>query len=288
MNIHVLQYIRIPNLSLLRMQRLAKTLIRDRPDQTNDAIDMAAADLESHIKTVDAALTSRLQASNTELLKSEGNFDRATDGLWLYLIRVLESAEAYAHPGLDALPEELAVTADLAAARAIAAKARRLRQRLFGSLGGAFTQYSYVEQVESMAAIHRLISDEGLRDELVAVVGPQLPTLLEACQQHYETMVSNRLGREQNLVGDLRELRHELRWCIVQYNNAICTLLRRDQPETEKVVEQALRAVISVRARNRVSSDRSTEEMLDELDTPDDELGELEVPNELDVPAGLV
>ena len=107
---------------------------------------------------------------------------------------------------------------------------------------------------------------EGLYDDLVAVVGPHLPRLLKACQRHYEDMVNARLGRRQNLVGDLRELRSDLRWYIVQYNNAVITLARREQPETLELLEQALRAVISVRRAFTGSSGLPSAEDLDELD----------------------
>jgi hypothetical protein len=254
MNIYTLELARIPNASLKILQRLAKTLLRDKPIQSNAVIDNATTDLKDQIKLVDEALTARLIANNPEFQTREVEFDYAVDGLWIFLRRELEGKEAYAHAGLDALPPALAEQANLAKLRDEAKRAWRLWNRLFAAEGTLFTKSNFIVQAESMAALLRMLDQEGLREELEAVVGPGLPRLIEVCQSHYESMVADRLTRERGFGQNLNEIRGDLRWALVAYINAVHSLYKRSAPETGKLVLDALRAVITVRESLAVAS----------------------------------
>jgi hypothetical protein len=245
--IDLLHYVRLPNISLKQMLRLAKTLLRDTPVQATVAIEAAASGLEAHVMHVEQALTLRMVATNAEVIASEVDFDRAVDGLWLWLRRELEAYVIYEHPGLAALSKERRLEAGLDALASDAARARTLRDRLFGPEGTNFTTTPYAEQVETMATILRLIEHEGLLAELEALVGPSLPRLVRVCQQQYEDMVSDRLTREQGTSEDLRAMRQKLRWLIVQYNTAVYGLAKYEDPSSFDVVERALRAVVRIR-----------------------------------------
>jgi hypothetical protein len=243
----LLRYVRLPNISLKQMLRLAKTLLRDKPMQATMAIEAAAGDLEAHVTRVEQALTLRMVATNAEVIASEVDFDRAVDGLWLWLRRQLEAYVIYEHPGLAALSKAQRLEAGLDTLASDAARARALRDRLFGPQGTNFTTMPYAEQAETMATILRLIEHEGLLAELEALVGPSLPRLLRVCQQQYEHMVSDRLTREQGASEDLRTMRQQLRWLIVQYNTAVYGLAKYEDPSSFDVVERALRAVVRIR-----------------------------------------
>jgi hypothetical protein len=243
----LLRYVRLPNISLKQMLRLAKTLLRDKPTQATAAIEAAASELEAHVTRVEQALTLRMVATNAEVIASEVDFDRAVDGLWLWLRRQLEAYMIYEHPGLAALPKARRLEAGLDVLASDAARARVLRDRLFGPGGTNFTTTPYAEQAETMATILRLIEHEGLLAELEALVGHGLPRLLRVCQQQYEDMISNRLTRQRGTSEDLRAMRQELRWLIVQYNTAVYSLAKYVDPSSFEVVERALRAVVRIR-----------------------------------------
>jgi hypothetical protein len=245
--IDLLLYVRLPNISLKQMLRLAKTLLRDTPAQATVAIEAAAGELEAHVMRVEQALTLRMVATNAEVIASEVDFDRAVDGLWLWLRRELEAYVIYEHPGLAALSKARRLEAGLDGLASDAARARTLRDRLFGPDGTNFTSMPYADQVETMATILRLIEHEGLLAELEALVGHGLPQLLRVCQQQYEDMVSDRLTREQGTSEDFRTMRQKLRWLIVQYNTAVYSLAKYEDPSSFDVVERALRAVVRIR-----------------------------------------
>jgi hypothetical protein len=245
--IELLRYVRLPNISLKQMLRLAKTLLRDKPTQATAAIDAAAGDLEAHVTRVEQALTLRMVATNAEVIASEVEFDRAVDGLWLWLRRELEAYVIYEHSGFAALSKAQRLEAGLDGLVSDAARARALRDRLFGPEGTTFTTMPYAEQAETMATILRLIEHEGLLAELEALVGHSLPRLLRVCQRQYEDMVSDRLTREHGTSEDLRTMRQQLRWLIVQYNTAVYGLARYEDPSSFDVVERALRAVVRIR-----------------------------------------
>ena len=246
MNIFALELSRLPISSLEILLRLAKTLVRDEPKHDSSAITQTKKDLLVEILRSNKGLTTRLIAQNPELMTSRVAFDRAVDGLWIMLRRTLEFHQAYAHEGLDALPDELAAEAELDELRAEAAMAQRVWARLFGAKGTKFTRYKFISQAESMAAILRLLDEDDLRADLESVVGKALPRLLEACQKHYEMLASAQLSSD-SADANLSELLTDLRWAIVAYVNAVQTLYRRQQPETGEVVYQALRSIVSLR-----------------------------------------
>jgi hypothetical protein len=269
MNIYALELARIPNVTLEIMQRLAKTMRRDAPEQSNVVIDEALAALDEEIARVDLVLVARVIANNPQLLTSAVDFDLAVDGLWVFLRRLLEGNEAYAHRGLERLPKSLAEKGHLAKLRVRAKRARRLWERLFGADGTKFVKLSYMAQAETMATLLRMLEQEGLRSELEEVVGPELPALLDACQLHYEDMVSERLGRQQK-GENLTEARNDLRLAMIAYVNAVHSLYRPKQPETADVVLDALASVLSVREAITRAGGESGAEF--------DELVELELP----------
>jgi hypothetical protein len=293
--INIIEYIRIPNATLRRLLRLGKTLIIDMPELDNPLILDAAKDLQACIAEVEQGLTERHDELNPESGISLMDFDRAVDGLWVFLRLLLEGCEAYAHAGLDALSNELKIEAKLPEARKIAAIARSLRERLFGSDGTKFVKLTFIDQAEEMATILRLIEQEALSEDLETVVGPVLPRLIAKCQVHYEAMVSERLSRPPGSGQNLRLLRAELSTYLTQYCNAVVTLYKPKQPETAELVTTALRAVPSLRrqlldeAAGLVSADPDDDEAelgpseLDELD----ELNELDELDELNEPAPL-
>ena len=263
-NLYALELTRLPTTSVKVLLRLAKTLLRDKPAQTNQVILTAAERLEAMIGRVNKALVARLIALNPELIASEVEFDRAVDALWLMLRRSLELRTAYANPGLDALSEELAAQADLPGAREEAREAARLWSRLFASDGTSFTRSSYVVQAESMATLLNLIAQEQLREGLVAVVGARPVELLEACQQQYETMIAERLNRKSGASENLNELRSELRWAIVAYVQAVHSLYDPAAPESAQLVLDALRPILVMReAVARTSASGGGEPLLE-------------------------
>lgn len=134
-----------------------------------------------------------------------------------------------------------------------ATRARALASKLFGAEGLAFTQQAYPEQAESMGEILRLIDQDGLGDELDALLGPQLLVALRACQAQYEAMVETRMTRDDRKSTDLARLRGKLQRAIARYSSAVLTLLDESEPSTLTLVLTALRPFEIHRAQQGTS-----------------------------------
>ena len=281
MNIYALQLTRIPNVSLKIMLRLGKTLLRDTPAYSNAVIDQTIEALELQVQEAEEALTARLIADNPTLQTSELDFDWAVDGLWVETRRELEGRLVYNHRGLDALTPERAEKIELSVAREEAARAQMLLDRLFGSATIAeLVRAPFAEQVESMAAILRLIEHEQLRESLEKLVGKRLVRSLEVCQEQYEEMVDARMWRQQGASHNLRTVREQLRLHLVAYVNAVQSLYQPAQPETAELVLELLRPLLSLReSLARTTSEAEVEAELEdfvELELPATELPALE------------
>ena len=271
-----LDRIRTPNVALTVFQRLAKTLIRDKPKISNEGIDLSLAKLEAQVQITDVALVERFREVNPQLIAGEIEFDRGGDINWIWLRKLLEGwRDAWAHPGLDVLPPALQAKVNLPAMRARAEQARKLHDRLFGAGGTNWVMSSFIEQSQTMATILNVIQADGLREELAAVVGPEQVLLLETIQIHYEDMVSARMSRENRPTDNFNDLRASLRWRIDHYKGAVEVLRDPDEPASFLVVERALRSLILL--SQRIASGATTQE-IDEL--VDGELVELDLSGE--------
>ena len=263
MNIYALELARLPNTTLRILLRLAKTLLRDKPAVDNPMILAVAGRLLGVIGRVDEVLVSRFIASNPEVVASEVEFDRAVDAVWKALRIMLEQRLAYAHPGLELLSPERAQAAKLEQRREEARKAQRLWARLFAAEGTSFTQTPFLNQVQSMDTLLAVIAKEGLREELISVIGEDPLLVIEACQEQYEDMVNTRLRRKRGTSENLNELRNELRWAIVAYVQAMHLLYDPAKPESAEQVLEALRPILVLReALARAASGGGVEDEL--------------------------
>jgi hypothetical protein len=266
MNIHAIARIRVSNTSLKLLLRAAKTLERDKPEKANEPVEQAYARLSAFIVEVEAALAARLRGKNPVLVAREVEFDRATDSLWVFARTVLElTIAAFGHAGLDLLTPERQAEIDLPKLRALATRARALHEQLFAAEGTAFTQTAFPLQAESMATLLRVIEEDALGDDLTIVVGELLGNALVVCQAQYEEMVDERMRREIGVSQDFHALRGRLRWLIDRCKTAIETLYDEDDPDSERVVSEALRALIVLDAHARRAGGRAAEAELDEI-----------------------
>ena len=99
-----------------------------------------------------------------------------------------------------------------------------------------------------MAALLRIIEEDELREGIEAVVSEELVDALFVCQAEYEELVDSRMRRELGVNEDFRKLRKRLRWLLARYKSAVEGLYDEDQPETEAIVSDALRALMIVNA----------------------------------------
>lgn len=260
---YALERISIPNPSLKILVRLGKTLVEDKPEQTNEVIELAAARLLACIAEVMTAITARHRETNPEIIATEVELDRSADTLWIWLRKLLEGwATALGHAGLEALSKELAEKVGLPALREKAELSRKLHERLFGAEGTRWTQRPFIEQVESMDALLRLIAEDELGEDLQKIVGPELPVLLAAVQEQYEAMVSERMRRSGSLNDDFRELRAKLRWKIDRYVNAVETLRDDEDPASDEIVDKALASLILLNQRMRAGGGAAEDDEL--------------------------
>lgn len=246
MNVYTLELARIPRTTLKVLMRLARTLLRDRPEATTAVIDKSVAHLMAVIEEVRSELVRRRLVKSATLNAPMVLFDYAVDGLWIALRMGLERERAFAHAGLELLPAELAQAGQLELLQARAKRAQQLWERLFGNEGTAFTKTKLFEQAESMATLISLIEHEQLRPQLEQIFSEAELALLYQCQKHYEDLVSARMSA--NAGPNLNQLRHKLSWAITAYVNAVHGLVDFDDPATHEVVLEALRPILTLRS----------------------------------------
>lgn len=258
----------VPNAALKILQRLAKTLRRDTPKKTNDAIELSAARLDEFIAVVRLALMGRFREINPKIIATETEFDRGVDINWVWMRKLLEGwRDAFGHPGLDALPPKLQEAVNLPALRHKARLAGDLHDRLFGAEGTVWVMSNWMVQSETMGTILDVIEDDELAKDLATVVGEELPRLLFGMQEHYEDIVAGRMSRELSPNDNFNELRAQMRWHIDHYKSALETLRDPKDPETFAIVERALRSLkfLIQHARTGVSTEELEELIKDEF-----------------------
>ncbi|MEX1366312.1 MAG: hypothetical protein AB1Z98_24520 [Nannocystaceae bacterium] len=263
-------YQRAPRGNVRGILSLARALAELAPRDESPTIDRTATALDQMIAEVEDGLTIRRRESAPTDPSDDLALDGSADALWAVVRNGLEALASFDHPGLEVVlakhGKRSAVATAVHRGQQLAARARALSGRLLGTEGLAFTQRSYPEQAESMGEILRLIDQDGLADELDALLGPHLLVALRACQAEYEAMVEIRLSRDDRKSTDLARLRGRLQRAISRYCSAVLTLLDEDQPDTLTQVLTVLRPIDVYRAQG--SSSRSTA-ATDEA--PDDE-----------------
>ena len=260
------------------MLRMAKTLVRDTPAKPNEPVTNALARLMDHIEVTNEALSRRLRRANPLIVARELEFDRAVDSLWITLRTSLASlAQTFGHPGLDSLSDARKAELGLDALRDVASKAGVLHEQLFAANGTNFTKYSFSAQAEAMAALLRIVEQDQLMDTLEQVAGKPMVDALVVCQAQYEEIARTRMRRNVGVDEDFRGIRTRLRWLISRYKAAVETLYDEDTPESETVVENALRALLMLSAHMTRNPSAGLDDTLDaELVEESPELTELE------------
>ena len=251
MNIQAIARVLVPNPRLDILLRMAKTLVRDAPPNHDEVVAAALARLEAQIAKVEAALASRIRATSATYLLRELEFDRAVDSLWVLLRLYLESfSQAFSHPGLAHLSLERKQAMHYEELRELADLAADIHARLFAQAGTSFTRTSMVSQVEAMSTLLRVICEDQLDDGIAEVFSDMIVPTLVLCQAQYEALVDDRLRRDSRSSDDFRALRSRLRWLVERYKAALETnLYDEDAPETEALVEAALRPLLMVSAQ---------------------------------------
>lgn len=246
-------YQRAPRGNLEAILSLAGALVEHAPADVADTVDRSTASLEAIIAEAEDGLITRRRESAPIDVSHEVELDGGADVLWNALRSGLEARLSYAHVGiahvLAAQPKRSPAAAALRAGQQQAARARVLLRKLFPDGGLAFTQRSYPEQAVSMATLLRLIEEDGLAQDIDALVGPELLVALRALQPEYQAMVDARLIRDRRSATDLNQLRQKLTRAIGRHCNAVLALLDEKDPDSLPLVLQALRPVEVFRAQ---------------------------------------
>lgn len=246
-------YQRAPRGNVRGILSLSRSLAELAPRDRSDTIARTAVALDHVIAEVEDGLTVRRRESAPTDVSDELALDGCTDALWAAVRNGLEAKVSFAHPGLSVVlakhGKRSATATALRQGQEQATRARTLATKLFGAEGLAFTQQTYPVQAESMREILRLIEEDGLADELDALLGPHLLVALRACQAEYETMVEARMSRDARKTTDLARLRGKLQRAISRYCSAVLTLLDENEPDTLTLVLGALRPLEVHRAQ---------------------------------------
>lgn len=123
-----------------------------------------------------------------------------------------------------------------------------------------------------------------LDDDFAGLITPEWADLLKICQARYEAMISERT-RDGKSAADLRDLRNRLRMQIYAYCGAIGSMLDPDAAESAKLVETALRPILSYRAQNRRKGageeliEDTAEPSIDEAEGTDTDAADIDAPD---------
>lgn len=257
-------YQRAPRGNLRSIVSLSTALAEHAPRDVADTVDRSVAGLEEVIAEAEEGLTVRQRETAPVDFSHELEVDGGADALWGALRSGLEAKAAFGHAGiarvLAAQAPRSPVAVALRAAQAQAKQAKALLGTLFGEGGLAFTQRAYPEQVVSMATILRLIDEDGLAEQIDALVGPALLVALRATQPEYQAMVDARLTRDRRSSTDLNRLRQKLTRAIGRHCNAVLALLDEKDPDSLPLVLEALRPVEVFRAQMSARGAAASEE----------------------------
>lgn len=247
-------YQRLPPMTLEHALALGSALLERVPDDAPLHVRRTAERLEGIVSDGREALTIRLREGAPAYTADEVAVDTATDALWATLRSRLEAWLVFEQPAFDT---SMSTSRRDRAAKAIiearrnAVRARRLLDRIYGPRGLTFVQISYFEQCEAMAALLRLIEEDGLTPDLTELAGETWWTALHHVQVRYEAMVQKRMGRNRVNSEDLTQVRLRLHRCILRYTAAVLTMLDEEEPTSLGVVMAALRPFTIVRKRRK-------------------------------------
>lgn len=247
-------YQRLPPMTLEHALALGSALLERVPGNAPLHVRRTAERLEGIVAEGREALTIRLREGAPAYTAHEVAVDTAVDALWATLRSRLEGWLVFEQPAFDASmgPSRRDRAAkSLTDARRNAVRARRLLDRIYGPRGLTFIQTSYFEQCEAMAALLRLIDEDGLTEDLLELAGEAWWTALHHMQGRYAAMVQKRMGRPQATSRDLAQLRLRLHRCILRYTAALLTMIDEDEPVSLDVVLDALRPFTLVRKRRK-------------------------------------
>lgn len=248
-------YLRAPRGNIRGIVSLSRALVARAPKGASDAIDRTTAKLEDAIEEAERGLTERIRELTPEDFSRQVELDGFADVMWGALRSGLELWKGFEHPGLARVLEvqkkKGAVATALRAGQDKAVRARQLAGKVFVGEGLSFTQRTYSEQSVIMGSILRIIEEDGLAEEIEAVVPPEVLVAIRACQPLYEGMVKERLERNDRRPTDLAVLRTKLQRAITQYCTAVLTLLDETEPQTLEQVMDALRPIDAFREQAR-------------------------------------
>jgi hypothetical protein len=272
-DIDLIELQRPPSVSLRATISLAQALLAIKPTLGHPPHEFAAAELAKQLEAAQAALTTRRrQSGEAEVEASLREFDRSVDDVWKMMHDGLERWAKFQAPGFEALSEAERLAMDLVGKREQAEQAHPLRARLFSD-GLDFLRTGSVEQSAAMAERLRLVKDDGLGEALDELVGFDVTKTLMVCQGRYEHMVGARLAK--GTIGpNLVDVRTRLRGQLMHYSASLVLLVmtKRDN-ETVRVVIDALRPQITMRAQQGGGSSGPAAEEIDALGPPESDEG---------------
>lgn len=272
-------YLSVPLLNARSLISLSLALEALMPADRSDPVEHAAKQQAREREALEQVLDSRTRAVPEQILAGETELDIAVDGAWVYTRDGLRQRQIYARPGfktLAAAQGEGAVI-DYAAQVDAAERAAALYKRLFGAEGLSFLRTRYPEQGAATASLLRIIEEDGLAQELDALVGPGTVAMLKDLQVRYEAMVEARAARERGGGDGLKQQSARLRQAISLYALSLCGTVDAKHPETVAQVADALRPILNSRAeQRRPGSGGAVEDMDDagegeDAELPDDE-----------------
>lgn len=196
----------------------------------------------------------------------------------------LESYDLYKHEGAQKLTDADREALDFATQVERSRTAATIHARLFGE-GMDFLRGRYPQQATQMAARLDWLARKQLDDDFAELITPEWADLLKICQARYEAMISERSTRDRKSAADLRDLRNRLRMQIYAYCGAIGSMLDPDAAESAKLVETALRPILSYRAQNRRKGageeliEDTAEPSIDEAEGTDTDAADIDAPD---------
>ena len=241
-------YQRLPVVNTATTLTLARALRERTPSEVPAPVAKRVERLDAAIAEAEALFTEQRREQGPRPYGVAMQFDGGVDGLWTATHSRLHSWSAFEHPGLDPIADdESPLAALITEGRERADRAQAMVERLFGEDGLRPMRSPFHEQAEHTGALVRLIQEDGLEDELAALIGPRLVKALLGLQPIYEQMVLDRLADPKDKLTGLRELRRRLRRRISDYVTQILALVDEDEPASLDFVVAALEPIVALR-----------------------------------------
>jgi hypothetical protein len=229
-------YTRAPSFRLAGGITLAHALIDACPRSAPANVKKACKKLKGLTETAQAVLADRRREMSSSSEEDSRIVDREADASWGALRLRLR---AYSMLPIERFP--------------LAKRASELDTLLFGMEGLEFLKDDYFSQNATMGVILKQINDHKMQKDIDMIAGPEFLQQIRDVMLRYQSMVNDKLRRDNTSGPNLTEHVRALQAAIVEYATKVAAMVDDDEPESIRAAQSALRPI---EAHREAAADR--------------------------------